>query len=207
MNFTRTFYHQRGTISMAHFTLPFKYEEETKSSGLTGLAGLPLYLELLHSLNIPAIMRKNLDSGAHENTAWKNSDIVLSLSLLNLSGGEHVEDLRILEKDAGFCKFYEKISTFGLKRPEREALHKNRQQQGCGVVPSRSTIFRFLKQDGDEGLAGRGQGKAYIPNACKTAQQLRDCNSALLSALEHNNPSTTITLDMYEHAQPEENRF
>jgi hypothetical protein len=51
---------------MTHFKLPFKYEEETKYSGLTALAGLPLYLELLHSLNIPAIMRKYHDSGAHE---------------------------------------------------------------------------------------------------------------------------------------------
>jgi hypothetical protein len=31
---------------MAQFSLPFKYEEEKIGSGLTGLAGLPLYLEL-----------------------------------------------------------------------------------------------------------------------------------------------------------------
>jgi hypothetical protein len=181
---------------MPQFTLPIKYEEETQNSGLTGLAGLPLYLELLHSLNIPGIMRKKLDADSHENTAWNKSDSALSLILLNLAGGDHVDDIGILEKDAGFCKFYEKINTFRLKKSERKALRKNRQQQGCGTLPSRSTVFRFLKQDDDEGLAGRGQGKAYIPNAGKTAQQLRDCNSALLCALEHNNPSTTITLDM-----------
>ena len=181
---------------MSHFTLPFKYEEETQNSGLTGLAGLPLYLELLHSLNIPGIIHKKLDAGSHENTAWNNSDTALSLILLNLAGGDHVEDLGIMEKDAGFCKLYEKISTFGLPKSEHRALRRNRQQQGCGALPSRSTVFRFLKQDGDEGLAERGQGKAYIPNAGKTAQQLRDCNSSLLAALEHNNPSAAITLDM-----------
>jgi hypothetical protein len=101
-----------------------------------------------------------------------------------------------MEKDAGFCKFYEKISMFGRKKSEREALRRNRQQQGCGALPSRSTVFRFLKQDGDEGLAERGRGKAYIPGVGKTAQQLCDCNSALLSALEYNKPSSTITLDM-----------
>ena len=63
---------------MSHFTLPFKYEEETQNSGLTGLAGLPLYLELLHTLNIPGIMHKKLDAGSHENTAWNNSDTALS---------------------------------------------------------------------------------------------------------------------------------
>ena len=141
-------------------------------------------------------MHKKLDADSHENTAWNNSDIVLSLILLNLAGGDHVEDLGIMEKDAGFCKLYEKISTFGLPKSERRALRRNRQQQGCGALPSRSTVFRFLKQDGDEGLAERGHGKAYIPSAGQTAQQLCDCNSALLAALEHNKPSTTITLDM-----------
>jgi hypothetical protein len=181
---------------MPQFTLPFKYEEETQNAGLTGLAGLPLYLELLHSLNIPGIMRKKLDAVSHENTAWNKSETALSLIFLNLAGGDHVDDIAIMEKDAGFCKFYEKISMFGLKKSERKALRRNREQQGCGVLPSRSTVFRFLKQDGDEGLAERGQGKAHIPNIGKSAQQLRDCNSALLCALEYNKPSTTITLDM-----------
>jgi hypothetical protein len=181
---------------MPQFTLPFKYEEETQNSGLTGLAGLPLYLELLHSLNIPGIMRKKLDADSHKNTAWHNSDTALSLILLNLAGGDHVEDLDIMGKDAGFCKLYEKICTLGLKKSERRVLRKNRRQQACGVLPSRSTVFRFLKQDGVEGLAERGQGKAYIPSASKTTQLLQDCNSALLSAHEYNNPSTTICLDM-----------
>ncbi|MDR2799719.1 MAG: hypothetical protein LBB52_00440 [Desulfovibrio sp.] len=88
---------------MRQILLPFKYEEETKTSGLTSLAGLPLYLDLLYSLNIPGLMRRQLDAGAHEGTAWTPGDIALTLVLLNLAGGEHVADLRILESDAGFC--------------------------------------------------------------------------------------------------------
>ena len=181
---------------MPHFTLPFKYEEEPKNSGLTGLAGLPLYLELLHRLNIPAIMRKNLDFGAHENTAWNNSDIALSLILLNLSGGNHVEDLRILQNDAGFCQIFEKVGTFGLKKLERKKVRKNRQQQGSGALPSRSAVFRFLKQDRSESLGMRGRGKAYIPDVGKVSQQLGECNKALLHALDYNKPCNTITLDL-----------
>ncbi|MDR1660093.1 MAG: transposase [Desulfovibrio sp.] len=59
---------------MRQFLLPFKYEEETKTSGLTSLAGLPLYLDLLYSLNIPGIMRRELDAGVHERAAWKPLD-------------------------------------------------------------------------------------------------------------------------------------
>ena len=39
-------YHQRGETIMAQGILPFKYEEEKKTTGMTALAGLPLYLEL-----------------------------------------------------------------------------------------------------------------------------------------------------------------
>ena len=39
-------YHQRGETIMAQGILPFKYEEEKKTTGMTALARLPLYLEL-----------------------------------------------------------------------------------------------------------------------------------------------------------------
>ena len=181
---------------MRQFSLPFKYEEETKSSGLTGLAGLPLYLEFLYSLNIPEVMRKKLDSDAHENVVWKPSDIVFALILLNLAGGEHIDDLRVLESDSGFCSVSEKISIVGRTNSQRRSLRKNKLQQGCGVFPSQSTVFRFMKEDGEEGLALRGQGQAYIPEPGKVAQRLRSCNQALLAALERNRPSKTVTLDV-----------
>jgi hypothetical protein len=181
---------------MRQFLLPFKYEEETKTSGLTSLAGLPLYLDLLHSLNIPGLMRRELDAGVHEGTAWTPGDIVLTLVILNLAGGEHVDDLRILESDAGFCSLMGRINRVGRTKAERRALQKAREQQGCGVFPSRSTVFRFLNGDGEEGLAPRGQGHAYIPESGKTSQLLRNCNQALLSALQCNRPSNTVTLDL-----------
>lgn len=181
---------------MPQTPLPFKYEEETKSTGLTGLAGLPLYLELLHFLNIPAVMRAKLDVGASENMIWKPSEIVQSLVLLNLVGGEHVEDLRIMEADSGFCTVLEKISMCGMTGAQRRAWRKNKKQQNSGVLPSRSTVFRFLKQNGDDGLAGRGRGKAYIPEASETVRRLCDCNQALVAALAHNKPGNTVTLDL-----------
>jgi hypothetical protein len=181
---------------MLQFALPFKYEEETKNSGMTALAGLPLYLELLYSLHIPEAMRRELDSGVHASTVWKPSDIVLSLVLLNLAGGEHVDDLRILDSDAGFCSLMERIASVGKTKAERLAWQKNRKQQGCGVFPSCSTVFRFLNGDGEEGLTPRGQGHAYIPQTGKTSQLLRNCNQALLAALQCNRPNDTVTLDL-----------
>jgi hypothetical protein len=120
----------------------------------------------------------------------------LTLALLNLAGGDHVEDLRILEGDAGFRILLDKIRMFGMTSSQRRAFRRNQKQQGSGILPSRSTVFRFLKQDGDEGLASRGQGKAYIPQSSRTVQQLRDCNQALLACLERNSPCETVTLDI-----------
>jgi hypothetical protein len=181
---------------MHQFKLPFKYEEEKKVSGLTGLAGLPLYLELLNALKINEVMRRHLDGEEHEDWLWKPSRIVTSLLLLNLAGGGHVDDLRILQADAGFCKLLEKISAYGLNRSERHKQQRLIHAQDARVVPSASTVFRFLKQDGVQGLEGRGQGKAVIPEAGKAAQQLCACNKGLLSALAENALCGSITLDM-----------
>jgi hypothetical protein len=176
--------------------LPFKYEEEKKVSGLTGLAGLPLYAELLHALKIDNIMRKHLDSGTREDCLWKPSRIVMQLLLLNLAGGEHVDDLRILQTDSGFCTLWEKISTYSLGKSELRKQKHLMRAQGAKLVPSASTVFRFLKQDGLQGLELRGQGNAFIPAACATVKQLCNCNKGLLSALAENSPSDSITLDM-----------
>ncbi len=39
-------YHQRGETIMAQGVLPYKYEEEGNPSGMTAMAGLPIYLDL-----------------------------------------------------------------------------------------------------------------------------------------------------------------
>ena len=44
---------------------------------------------------------------------------VLSLMLLNLAGGDCVDDLERLEGDDGFCKVLRRIEQKGMKRRER----------------------------------------------------------------------------------------
>jgi hypothetical protein len=55
---------------MPQSSLPFKYEEEKTRTGLTGLAGLPLYLELLNSLMVLEVMRTSLDSDIDDGIVW-----------------------------------------------------------------------------------------------------------------------------------------
>ena len=48
---------------MTQFTLPFNYEEEPTSSDVTALAGLPLYIELLHGLGFHRAVDEMADIG------------------------------------------------------------------------------------------------------------------------------------------------
>jgi hypothetical protein len=45
-------YHQRGVSIMAQGILPFKYESEKNTTGMTALAGLPVYLDLAKVLGL-----------------------------------------------------------------------------------------------------------------------------------------------------------
>ena len=51
MRFGNKNYHQRGEDTMAQGVLPFKYEEEASSVGMTALGGLPLYLVPIRKLS------------------------------------------------------------------------------------------------------------------------------------------------------------
>ena len=58
--------------------------------------------------------------------------MVTSLILLNLAGGESVEDLRVLEKDEGLGRVLSRAETQGMRQRERRRS-----------VPSPSAVFRI----------------------------------------------------------------
>ena len=45
-------YHQRGETIMAQGVLPFQYQDQKQSAGLTALAGLPAYLDLAQAAGL-----------------------------------------------------------------------------------------------------------------------------------------------------------
>ena len=108
---------------MAQGLLPFKYEQETKDTGMTALAGLPLYMDLAQVIGLSKSVQKHLKV-REGGQGWTDSQMVISLVLLNLAGGDCVEDLKVLEKDEGFCEILRKAETHGLKRKVRRALER-----------------------------------------------------------------------------------
>ncbi len=77
---------------MSQGVLPFKYEEEKTQSGMTALAGLPVYLDLAKVIGLSKSIQKHLK--IRENSqGWTDSQMVMSLVMLNLASGDCVDDL------------------------------------------------------------------------------------------------------------------
>ena len=126
---------------MAQGFLPFKYEEEKKESGMTALAGLPVYLDLATVMGLGESIERHLHI---KQQGWTDKQILLSLIMLNLAGGDCVEDLQKLECDDGFCKVLRRIEQKGMKRRERREMDRRWRKEQSRVVPSSSSVFRYL---------------------------------------------------------------
>ena len=131
---------------MTQGVLPFKYEEEKTQTGMTALAGLPVYLDLAKVIGLSKSIGKYLK--VRENSqGWTDSQMILSLVLLNLAGGDCVDDLKILEADEGFCQILRKSETHGLKRKTRRALERRWRREKKRSVPSPSAGVQFNNLD------------------------------------------------------------
>jgi len=69
---------------MSQGVLGFKYEEERHDTGMTGLAGLPIYLDLLDAMGFPELIGGHLQV---KQRGWMDAQMVLALMLLNIAGG------------------------------------------------------------------------------------------------------------------------
>lgn len=176
--------------------LPFKYEEEKRSGGMTALGGLPNYLELSYTLGL-------IDSiGAYVNVrdggqGFTDSEMVMSLVLLNLAGGDGVEDIKLLEGDEGLCRVLDRVKTHGMPRRERRALERRWRKQRTRTFPSVTSMFRYLCSfhDADQESLRR-PGKAFIPEPNEHLRGVTRLNGNFVGQVQRRSPQTTATLDM-----------
>ena len=156
---------------MKQGVLPFQYQQENGSPGMTALSGLMTYLELIHVSGLKSSVERcvGLRRGGQ---GWTDSQIVNSLILLNLAGGESVSDLDVLDKDEGFGRVLREMETHEMGRRERRALEHRWRVGRRRSVPSESVVFRYLAgfNDADE-EAKREAHRAFIP---APSEALRD---------------------------------
>jgi len=83
--------------------------------------------------------------------------------LLNLVGGDCVEDIDKLEADEGLCRILRKVELSGLTRKEKKARKKRWRKERTRTFPSASAIFRYLSQfHNAEQEKLREKGKAFV---------------------------------------------
>ena len=169
---------------MKQGVLPFQYEQEKRSTGMTALSGLIIYLELLHASGLKSSIEHHV--GLREyGQGWTDSQIVNSLILLNLAGGESVVDLDILEKDAGFCRVVREVETWGMGRRERRALEERWRMERRRSLPSESAVFRYLEMFHDAGEEARREAhRAFIPSPNEALRGLHQVNADLLGFVQ-----------------------
>jgi hypothetical protein len=189
-------YHQRGESIMTQGVLPFKYEAEKKSTGMTALAGLAAYLDLAQVIGLNKSIQKHLKVRA-SGQGWTDTQMVLALVLLNLAGGDCVADIKVVEADDGFCEVLKKAEMHGLRRKVRRALMRRWRKERTRTVPSPSAIFRYLAQfDDKQQQRYRQSAKAFIAVANEHLRGFEEINKDLVAFSDRQQSASTATLDM-----------
>ena len=163
---------------------------------MTALSGLAVYLELAHTAGLRSSVERHvgLRQGGQ---GWTDSQMITSLALLNLAGGESVVDLDVLEKDEGFSRVLREVETYGMRPRERRALEERWRVERRRSVPSETTVFRYLERFHDVGEeSGREVHRAFIPAANEALRELRKVNADLVSFVQRRSPHSQATLDM-----------
>jgi hypothetical protein len=178
---------------MAQGFLPFQIEAERGRADETGRAGLMVYAEFARALGMREAVQREVGVRA-QSQGYSDDQVVSSLILLNLAGGESVSDLDVLEADRGFCRAYRFVEEHGLSRRQKRELRDRFPKGRERTLPSCSAAFRYL--DGfSTAPPGPDSPKAYIPPAPAPLLGLRRVNGRLLAQAARLRPVPTATLD------------
>jgi Transposase DDE domain group 1 len=181
---------------MAQTVLPFQYEVEKKEGGMTALAGLPLYLEFAHVMGLPRLIAEHVRARQGDQ-GWTDDQMITALLLLNLAGGDCVDDLRVIEGDEGFCRLLREFEFYGRTRSERRALKRRWRKERTRTLPSPTSMRDYLElfhEPEQEKL--RNQHEAFIPEPSRLLTALVRLNGAFAAAMQRRAPQKTATLDM-----------
>lgn len=153
--------------------LPFVFEAAPQPMDLTAFAGLTLVSETMLALGLDEVVREHLQLRERQR-GYDEFDKLHALVLVQAAGGDCVEDVRILARDAGLARL--------LARP----------------LPSPDALHDFLGAFHDEAqFAGRpAAGVAWIPDENAALGVLAAVNTALVQRAVRRTPGRQATMDL-----------
>ena len=175
--------------------LSYQYESEPTAAQMTGYAGLLPYLDLACVLGVLAAVDAEVGiSGAQ---GWLDRQHVLALLLLNLAGGEGMDDIRLLEADAGLCRVVREAEHHRLSRQERRWWAGRFRKGRTRTFPSPTRICEWLERFHEQSQEElRQEGVAFIPKPSAPLHGLGKVNQALLASVQQHAPCAEATLDI-----------
>jgi hypothetical protein len=163
---------------------------------MTALAGLPAYVELAMVSGLTKSIRRHLQVCREKKQGWTDAQIVMPLVLLNIAGGDCVDDLRILEGDEGFVRVLRRVEMHGLPRRVRREQERRWRKERKRALPSPSVVFRYLSMfDNQTEEAKRTAGHAFIPAPNEHLRALGRVNQDFLQFAQQKSPRREATLD------------
>lgn len=175
--------------------LSYRIDGEASRADLTGACGLAPFMDLSCASGLVESVRRNVDACGEQ--GWSDAQMVMSLILLNLAGGECVDDLDRLEADAGLGKLIRWCENQGLSRRVRREMARRWRKGRSRSIVSPSAARRFLSEFHDEEQEKlRVPGKALIPKANENLQGLRMVNYEFVGWVQGANRQMIATLDL-----------
>ena len=146
---------------------PLPLRRENESTGMTALSGLPAYLDLAAVARLGESVRRHVGKRRHPGVDGRaDGDVACDA---DLSGGESVDDLRLLEsRGSGQGAACWGVSPDAAGRPQGAAQQVA--QGASPVVPSPTAVCRYRDNFHDEAEeARRRPGRAFIPGQRRAA--------------------------------------
>ncbi len=155
--------------------LPYVVEVMEKAEGITAWAGLPSVLDTMRAFGLDDLIREEIKIRKRKR-GYSEARKVESLVLLMAAGGECVDDIKMLQADAGLCRL-------------------------VGQFPSADRLLSFLYAFHDDGLIEQARAQlaadrvAYIPQENAALQGLARVNVGLVQRIAVQGKCTRATLD------------
>jgi hypothetical protein len=184
----------RPIMKLKHRPIPIKLEVDPTDCLTTAYAGIMPYLDLWNALQMPTTTDSALAICGEQ--GWLDRQMIQSLVLLNLIGGDCVTDIEKLEADSGLCQMVRAGEYSGMSLEQRRTANKRFRGGRSRTFPAATQIYSYLEACCNvPEEAKRGMGKAFVPAANCHLKSLRSLNTSLVAQLQKRRPIKIATLD------------